>query len=90
MAIVFITAFLLIELKSKKPFINLRLVMQRNFGLGSLANFVVGMALYMEHFISLPTYLSTIQNYNSINIGKTMMWAGLPQTLDSAIYHRRY
>jgi DHA2 family multidrug resistance protein len=80
LAVVFITAFLVVELKSKNPFINLRLLMRRNFGLGSLANFVVGMALYGALYL-LPTYLSTIQNYNSINIGKTMMWAGFPQLL---------
>ena len=79
-AVIFIAAFIWIELKISNPFINLRLLLRRNFGLGSLANFVVGMAMYGALYL-LPLYLSTIQGYNSVYIGKTMMWAGLPQLL---------
>jgi DHA2 family multidrug resistance protein len=78
LAAIFIVAFLVIELTIKKPFINLRLLKQKNFGFGCLVNFVVGLAMYGA-LLLLPLYLSTIQNYNSIEIGKTMMWAGLPQ-----------
>jgi drug resistance transporter, EmrB/QacA subfamily len=78
LSVVFITAFLIIELTIEKPFINLRLLKQKNFGFGCLVNFVVGLAMYGA-LLLLPLYLSTIQNYNSIDIGKTMMWAGLPQ-----------
>lgn len=75
---VFVSAFFIIELNVKNPFINLKLLKRRNFGLGSLANFVVGLAMYGALYL-LPMYLSVIQNYNSIYIGRTMMWAGLPQ-----------
>lgn len=78
LAVVFIVAFLWIELKIKNPFINLRLLLQKNFGFGCLVNFVIGLAMYGALYL-LPLYLSTIQNYNSITIGQTMMWAGLPQ-----------
>ena len=78
MALVFLVAFLIIELTIKNPFINLRLLKQRNFGLGSLANFVVGMALYGALYL-LPLYLALIQNYDSIHIGETLMWSGIPQ-----------
>jgi MFS transporter, DHA2 family, multidrug resistance protein len=79
-AVVFITAFLIIEIKTKNPFINLRLLLQRNFGLGCLANFVVGLAMYGALYL-LPLYLSTVQGYSSLQIGETMMWSGLPQLL---------
>jgi len=69
---------LIIELKSKNPFINLRLLLRRNFGFGSLTNFVLGLSMYGALFL-LPTYLATVQHYNSVYIGRTMMWAGLPQ-----------
>lgn len=74
----FMALFFWIELKVKNPFINLRLLLQKNFGFGCLVNFVVGLALYGALYL-LPLYLSTIQNYSSIDIGKTMMWAGFPQ-----------
>lgn len=77
-ASVSLSAFFWVELRVKNAFINLRLLLQRNFGLGCLVNFVVGLAMYGALFL-LPLYLSTIQHYNSIYIGKTMMWAGLPQ-----------
>lgn len=77
-AVVFLASFLYIELTSKEPFINLRLLKQRNFGLGCLVNVVIGLAMYGALYL-LPMYLSTIARYNSVYIGKTMMWAGLPQ-----------
>jgi MFS transporter, DHA2 family, multidrug resistance protein len=70
--------FVLIELTSKKPLLNLRLLFRRNFGFGVLANFLLGVALYGSVYI-LPVYLSRIQGYNSEQIGMVLAWTGLPQ-----------
>ena len=83
-AAIFLSAFLFIEIKSKKAFINLRLLLQRNFGFGCLVNFVVGLAMYGALYL-LPLYLSSIQRYSSIYIGRTMMWAGIPQLGNLAV-----
>lgn len=80
LAVIFLALFIYIELTSEKAFIDLRLLLNRNFGLGCMVNFVIGLSMYGALFL-LPMYLSTIQNYNSIYIGKTMMWAGLPQLI---------
>lgn len=72
--------FIWIELTTEKPFINLRLLKDRNFGLGCMVNVVIGLSMYGALFL-LPLYLSTIQRYNSVYIGRTMMWAGFPQLL---------
>ena len=77
-AAVALTAFLIIELTVKKPLLNLRLLVRRNFGFGMLANFLLGVALYGSVFI-LPQYLSRIQGYNSEQIGMVLAWTGLPQ-----------
>jgi DHA2 family multidrug resistance protein len=79
-AAVALTAFLIIELTVKKPLLNLRLLVRRNFGFGMLANFLLGVALYGSVFI-LPQYLSRIQGYNSEQIGMVLAWTGLPQLL---------
>lgn len=79
-AVVALTAFLIIELTVKKPLLNLRLLVRRNFGFGMLANFLLGIALYGSVFI-LPQYLSRIQGYNSEQIGMVLAWTGLPQLL---------
>jgi DHA2 family multidrug resistance protein len=70
--------FFYVELTSKKPLINLRLLFRRNFGFGVLANFLLGIALYGSVYI-LPFYLSQIQGYNSEQIGVVLAWTGLPQ-----------
>jgi DHA2 family multidrug resistance protein len=77
-AAVALPLFFYIELTSKKPLINLRLLFRRNFGFGVLANFLLGIALYGSVYI-LPFYLSRIQGYNSEQIGMVLAWTGLPQ-----------
>jgi DHA2 family multidrug resistance protein len=77
-AAVALALFLWIELTSKKPLLNLRLLFRRNFGFGMLANFLLGIALYGSVFI-LPVYLSRIQGYNAEQIGMVLAWTGLPQ-----------
>ncbi|MBR0684743.1 multidrug efflux MFS transporter [Bradyrhizobium manausense] len=79
-AAVALTAFLIIELTVKKPLLNLRLLVRRNFGFGMLANFLLGIALYGSVFI-LPQYLSRIQGYNAEQIGTVLAWTGLPQLM---------
>jgi DHA2 family multidrug resistance protein len=77
-AAVALVLFLVIELTTKKPLLNLRLLARRNFGFGILANFLLGIALYGSVFI-LPVYLSRIQGYNAEQIGMVLAWTGLPQ-----------
>jgi DHA2 family multidrug resistance protein len=79
-AAVALSAFLVIELTVKKPLLNLRLLVRRNFGFGILANFLLGIALYGSVFI-LPVYLSRVQGYNAEQIGMVLAWTGLPQLL---------
>lgn len=67
-----------IELTRKKPFINLRLLLRRNFGIGSIAGLSLGLELYGSVYI-LPLYLSRIQDYTAMQIGEVIMWSGVPQ-----------
>jgi DHA2 family multidrug resistance protein len=70
--------FLCIEFTVARPLINLRLLGRRNFGLGSIANVMLGVVLYGSTFL-LPLYLSQMQGYNAEQIGEVMAWTGLPQ-----------
>jgi DHA2 family multidrug resistance protein len=79
-AAVALSLFLWIELTSKKPLLNLRLLSRRNFGFGILANFLLGIALYGSVYI-LPAYLTRSQGYNAEQIGMVLAWTGLPQLL---------
>jgi len=77
-AVIFLALFFFIELTRKQPFINLRLVMRRNFGLASIINVSLGIGLYGSIYI-LPLYLAQIQQYNALQIGEVLIWAGIPQ-----------
>jgi DHA2 family multidrug resistance protein len=79
-AAIALSLFFWVELTSKKPLLNLRLLVRRNFGFGVLANFLMGIALYGSVYI-LPQYLTRIQGYNSEQIGMVLAWTGLPQLL---------
>jgi DHA2 family multidrug resistance protein len=79
-AAIALSLFVVVELTSKGPLLNLHLLVRRNFGFGILANFLLGIALYGSVFI-LPLYLARIQGYNSEQIGFVLAWTGLPQLL---------
>src|ERR1044072_6828464 len=48
----------------------------RNFGLGSLFSFVLGIGLYGLTYL-YPVYLAQIRGYNALMIGETMFVSGL-------------
>jgi len=79
-AAVSLVLFVWIERTVEHPAVNLRLLARRNFGLGTLANVLVGFALYGSVFL-LPQYLGQTQGYNAEQIGAVMAWTGLPQLL---------
>ncbi len=56
------SAFVAVELKRKEPLVHLRLLMRRNFGLGTLGNFLVGFALYGSAYL-LPQYLANSEGF---------------------------
>src|ERR1700730_2750362 len=64
LAAIFLVLFVWIELKSANPAVNLRLLAGRNFGFGTLANVIVGFALYGTVYI-LPQYLGQMFGYNA-------------------------
>ena len=79
-AVIALSLFLWIEFRTAKPLLNLRLLGRRNFGFGSIANFLLGGALYGSSFV-LPLYLSQMQGYDAEQIGMVLAWTGLPQLL---------
>ncbi|MEJ0020692.1 MAG: DHA2 family efflux MFS transporter permease subunit [Acetobacteraceae bacterium] len=77
-AAIALSLFIWIELTTERPLLNLRLLLRRNFGLGSVSNVILGMALYGSVYL-LPDYLSRMQGYNSEQVGEVLAWTGLPQ-----------
>ena len=77
-AAVALGSFVVLELITPAPLVNLRLFSRRNFGLGTAGNFLLGFALYGSVYL-LPEYLTTTQHFDSEQIGEVMAWVGLPQ-----------
>lgn len=73
-----LTAFIVVELMREQPLIQLRLLLRRNLGLGTLANVLLGFALYSSSYL-LPQYLAVSQGYDAQQAGEVMAWTGLPQ-----------
>ncbi|KKN57960.1 hypothetical protein LCGC14_0556980 [marine sediment metagenome] len=79
-AFVSLVTFVILQLSRDNHLVNLRLLKERNFLLGSLANIGLGVGLYGTVFV-LPVYLAQIQGYNALQIGQVIMWMGVPQLL---------
>lgn len=73
-----LAAFIIVELLVKEPLIPLRLLTRRNFGFGSLSNFLLGFGLYGSSYL-LPQYLAVTQGFDAEQAGNVMAWTGLPQ-----------
>lgn len=79
-AAVCLAAFIVIELCRREPLLQLRILMTRNFGIGSLANMLFGFTMFGWIF-TVPAYLAHVQGYSASQIGMVMLWLGPPQLL---------
>lgn len=79
-AAISLSLFVWIELTVEKPLLKLRLLTQRNFGIGTVAAVFIGFALFGSVYL-LPAYLGQVQRYNAEQIGAVLAWTGLPQLL---------
>ena len=70
--------FLIIELTSAKPFINLKLMRRPSIGWSNLLSTVVGAVSYGSLFL-IPVYLAEVPRFSTQQIGSVVMWSGLPQ-----------
>ncbi|MBV8402448.1 MAG: DHA2 family efflux MFS transporter permease subunit [Acetobacteraceae bacterium] len=73
-------AFVVLEFLAQEPLVNFRLLGRRNFGLGTLGNFLLGFALYASAYL-LPQYLAVTQGFDAEQSGEVVAWTGLPQLL---------
>jgi DHA2 family multidrug resistance protein len=60
---------------AKNPIVDLRAFLDRNFALGSIFSFVLGIGLYGLTYL-YPVYLGEIRGYDSLMIGETMFVSG--------------
>jgi DHA2 family multidrug resistance protein len=71
-------------LTARSPIVDLRAFLNRNFAIGSLFSFVLGIGLYGLTFL-YPLYLAQVRGYNAQMIGTTMFVSGVAMFLTAPI-----
>jgi len=79
--------FLARVLTAKSPIVDLGAFRNRNFALGSIFSFVLGIGLYGLTYL-YPVYLGEIRGYDSLMIGKTMFVSGAAMFLSAPLVGR--
>jgi MFS transporter, DHA2 family, multidrug resistance protein len=79
-AAISLSLFIANELIVEKPLLKLRLLANRNFGMGTTAAVFLGFGLFGSIYL-LPAYLGQVQGYNAEQIGQVLAWTGLPQLI---------
>jgi DHA2 family multidrug resistance protein len=72
---------------AKAPIVDLRAFSDRNFALGSLFSFVLGISLYGLTYL-YPLYLAEIHGYDARMIGETVFVSGIAMFLTAPIAGR--
>ena len=77
-AVLGIVVFLIAELTTDKPFINLKLFANPSVGGSAILMAVFGATAFGSVYL-IPAYLAQVQGYNAQQIGEVVMWSGIPQ-----------
>src|SRR3712207_1804415 len=64
-----------VELSCRNPIVELRAFANRNFALGCLFSFTIGVGLYGSVYL-LPLFLGRVRGMNSLDIGQVMIVTG--------------
>src|SRR5690348_7931331 len=80
-------AFFYRVLTAEEPIVDIRAFTNRNFGVGCLISFCVGIGLYGLTYI-YPRYLSEVRGYSALMIGETMFVSGITMFLMAPVVGR--
>jgi DHA2 family multidrug resistance protein len=80
-------AFFWRVLSVEEPIVDIRTFTNRNFGVGCLISFCVGIGLYGLTYI-YPRYLAEVRGYSALMIGETMFVSGATMFLTAPIVGR--
>ncbi|KWE57311.1 disulfide bond formation protein DsbA [Burkholderia ubonensis] len=77
--------FLVHALTAKDPIVDLRALVVRNFGIGSLLSFVTGIGIFVSVFLT-PLFLAQVRGFSSLQIGIALLSVGAFQMLALGAY----
>ena len=80
-------AFFWRVLTVEEPIVDIRAFTDRNFGIGCLISFCIGIGLYGLTYM-YPRYLAEVRGYSALMIGETMFVSGITMFLTAPIVGR--
>jgi DHA2 family multidrug resistance protein len=80
-------AFFWRVLSAREPIVDIRTFTDRNFGVGCLISFCVGIGLYGLTYM-YPRYLAEVRGYSPLMIGETMFVSGITMFLTAPLVGR--
>ena len=80
-------AFFARVLTAQEPIVDLRAFTDRNFGIGCLISFCVGIGLYGLTYM-YPRYLAEVRGYSALMIGETVFVSGITMFLMAPVVGR--
>jgi DHA2 family multidrug resistance protein len=80
-------AFFYRVLTAEEPIVDIRAFTDRNFGIGCLISFCVGIGLYGLTYM-YPRYLAEVRGYSALMIGETMFVSGITMFLTAPLVGR--
>src|ERR1700737_4107987 len=80
-------AFFWRVLTAEEPIVDVRAFADRNFGIGCLISFCLGVGLYGLTYM-YPRYLAEVRGYSALMIGETMFVSGITMFLTAPIVGR--
>jgi MFS transporter, DHA2 family, multidrug resistance protein len=80
-------AFFYRVLTAEEPIVDIRAFTNRNFAIGCLISFCIGIGLYGLTYM-YPRYLSEVRGYSALMIGETMFVSGITMFLTAPIVGR--
>ena len=80
-------AFFYRVLTAEEPIVDIRAFTDRNFGIGCLISFCIGIGLYGLTYM-YPRYLAEVRGYSALMIGETMFVSGITMFLMAPIVGR--
>jgi DHA2 family multidrug resistance protein len=80
-------AFFYRVLSAEEPIVDIRAFADRNFGIGCLISFCVGIGLYGLTYM-YPRYLAEVRGYSALMIGETMFVSGITMFFTAPIVGR--
>ena len=75
-SLVLLAAFVLVELRTSQPLLNLKLYLRRNFTLGTLVSLIATVGLFGPGFL-LPQYLQGLRGQTPSQSGLLLLWQGV-------------